>query len=206
MTSVGVYGGYTIYADELDLYDPSLSYYEVFERYHGQMNALFNTRMEAMVEIMKGRGTDRSRLEVPATIDRTKDSVEEIVTKCQAGEPNVSSYCVSMEGLALYGKYLERLADLKTELVVEPDSNVNTLLMEAAGKNEAAEQEVQDAKALLEATVSAYEEFANAYPMHLKYQEIITALLKYKLALKDIRKEVQFFPTKFVDATSSYCL
>lgn len=203
ITSVSIYGGYTIYADEVDLNDPGLSYFDIFDLYHGQMNDLFNERLKAMVEILKEK--DRSRLEIPTTINRQEDSLEQIVQKCNAGEPNVSSYCVSMEALALYGKYVERLALLKGALEPEPDSNVQTLLLETAARNEFAEKEARDAKDVLEATMSAYEEFYNAYPMHQKYQEIITALLKYKLALKDIRKEVQFFPLKFVDATSSYC-
>lgn len=203
ITSVSIYGGYTIYADELDLNDPSLSYFDIFDLYHGQMNDLFNERLEGLVKVFKGK--DRSLLEIPSTIDRQKDSLEQIVEKCNADEPNVSSYCVSMEALALYGKYVERLALLKGSLEPEPDSNVQTLLLETAARNEFAEKEARDAKDVLEATMSAYEEFYNAYPMHQKYQDIITTLLKYKLALKDIRKEVQLFPLKFVDATSSYC-
>lgn len=211
--SMGLYGSYTIYAVErVDLYNPDLSYWEVFDLYHGQMNDLFNERLEEMVVLLDSddyfrNPEKKARLTIPPEIDRVNDSLATIVAKCQANEEavNVSSYCVSMEALQYYQDYLKRLELMKGELTAEPDSNVDSLLLEVADKNSAAELEADRAKDVLTATMSAYEEFANAYPMHQKYREVMTSLLKYKLALKDVRKEVQFFPTKFVDATSSYC-
>lgn len=117
----------------------------------------------------------------------------------------MSTYCLSMEGLYLYTEYISRLESLSGENLQRGSSSVSEYLLEVDERNTAIALELEQAKEVLEGATSVYQEFAHAYPMHGKYKEIINELLKYKLSLKDIRKEVQFFPTKFIDATSSQC-
>lgn len=216
LSSVFVYGGYTIYAnDGLEgIYEPGLHHLEVFSIYHGKMNDLFNERITMLLELTESEDffsdpAKQKRLVIPNNVDRENDSVAEIVAKCRGveeSEVNLSSYCLSMEGLQFYKEYVLRLNEMQTEVDFSNyDGSINSTLFDTSAKNAAIEDEIMNARNTLEAAVGAYQEFMQAYPMHMKYQEVIKKLLKYKLELKDVRNETALFPFKFIDATSLYC-
>jgi menaquinone-dependent protoporphyrinogen IX oxidase len=205
---VFVYGGYTIYAESADntdyyTFDNSLlGFSYVKNSYHASMNQFFNDKMENLNEIL---ATDNF-------FDNPSFNPPSIRQECDNN--NVSSYCVSVQALDIYMKYLEVLESIKGQLILnkigDTENSVNyerldSLLYHTADQNERIDTEIEDAKKVLEATISAYDEFTLAYPMHKKYQEVIKNLVKYKIALKDIRKRVMRFPEKFIDATSAYC-
>lgn len=208
---VFVYGGYTIYAesfDNTDYYsfsDSLLGFSYTKNSYHDSMNRFFNDKMESLNEMLATDNFfDNPNFNPPAEGQ-------------ECDKNNVSSYCVSVQALDIYMKYLEVLEVVKTQLIdaknqyYEEDptfvvyERLDALWYQSADKNEQIDKEVEDAKKVLEATISAYDEFMLAYPMHKKYQEVIKNLVKYKIALKDIRKRVMRFPEKFIDATSAYC-
>lgn len=92
LTSVFVYGGYTIYAEDARdaLYEEGLDYYEVFDVYHSEMNDIFNRKLELMVELVDSgdylKDPEKEKLFViPEDIDRTNDSLPTIVDKCTRG-------------------------------------------------------------------------------------------------------------------------
>jgi len=70
---------------------------------------------------------------------------------------------------------------------------------------EAITREKSSAKRALDQTLSAYNELRTAWPMHKKYMEIYKSLTKYRDKMVEIRKQVEEFPSKFIDATTTKC-
>lgn len=208
-TLVFVLGSYSLYAR--DFREPGLYYETAFEAYHQELNEFFNKKINHARELLEDDAfmkdeKKRQDFVVPADIDYEKDSLNDMIEKCKQGEMNnVSPLCVSMESMRIYMDYLEILEEMKSTLVASNENTISGKLLELGQKNEAIEKEVEDARLVLENTMVVYNEFLHAYPMHIKYQSIIKQLLQYKLALKDIRKRVQWFPVKFIDATSADC-
>lgn len=178
--------------------------------YHQKMNDLFNKKFEELAVILEADNFESdknfnppSRIEEPF-LDPAEDSLEVIVQKC--GKKNVSTYCVSMESLALYSAYVQELQYLKLGVLeYQGESEISGILSSTNSRNREIDQEIEDARLVMESALSAYNEFRLAYPMHQKYQEIINNLNIYRLNLKDIRERVVGFPSKFVDATTIYC-
>lgn len=204
-----VYGGYTIYAAKPEDFRSS-SVAQAFTTYHGEMNAYFDDKIEKLNILMEDENfykdeAKKQQLLPPADIDVDKDSMETIIEKC--GDDNVSTYCVSMGALAKYTNYVQYLNNLKGSLDVDALAYVPIInaMTNMSQRNFNIDKEIAEAEKTMKATLAAYNEYKLAYPMHRKYEEIITGLVKYKLALKDIRKRTVQFPVKFVDATSSQC-
>lgn len=213
ITNVVLYGGYTIYAaNNVDktFRDSGLHYETVFDLYHREMNNFFNKKIASLKDLLKDDEfmkdpEKRKNFVVPEDIEKENDDLATVVFKCQKNGSNVSGYCVSMEALSIYMEFVRHLASIKNSLEDGNSSTIKGRLGELIEKSNAIEKEVDKAKAIMEGTVAAYTEFAIAYPMHRKYQEIINDLLKYKLSLKDVRQKIDLFPLKFIDATSSQC-
>jgi hypothetical protein len=65
---------------------------------------------------------------------------------------------------------------------------------------------VLQAKKVLDQTLSAYDQLRLAWSMHKKYIQIYNSLIKYRDLLKEIRRAVETFPSKFIDASSTKCV
>ncbi len=211
VTVVAVYGGYSIYAKDYAFSGYS-TYFLVFNLYHKEMNEFFNKKMQALNKLMDSENfyndPEKKKLINPPSIAKAgpNQKMEDILKAC--GEENVSSYCVSMGALDIYMAYVGKLNSLKGNLAnVEARTSMGlSVVLEATRQqNEAIEEEFNSAKKVMEATVAAYNEYHLAYPMHKKYQEVTKNLIKYKLALKDIRKRTARFPAKFVDSSTVEC-
>lgn len=77
--------------------------------------------------------------------------------------------------------------------------------LEISARLEALTREKQDAKSALDETLSAYDELRTAWPMHKKYMAIYQSLLKFRDKMVEIRHQVEMFPSKFIDATTTKC-
>ncbi|MEK7672245.1 MAG: hypothetical protein AAB373_00015 [Patescibacteria group bacterium] len=210
ITLMLVFGGYSIYAEDnyYDFQSSGPNFYDVFDAYNGEMNALFNDKISQLNELVEAddfysNPEKRAKFLPPSSIDPTKDDTATIVQKC--GQDNLSTYCVSIEALERYVVYVKTLQNIRGQIDTSligliPLINV---LDNSAKNDEKIDEEIAKAKVVMEATVAAYNEYRLAYPVHKKYQLIATDLIKYKLALKDIRKQVTQFPIEFIDATSS---
>lgn len=210
MTVVLVYGGYTIYASDAEKvnFRTAENFYEAFDGYHGEMNEYFNTRIKKMVALVDTPGfyqnVEKKKQFLPPENLKDSDDVATIVQKC--GENNFSSYCVGIGALKIYSEYLVRLKYLGTQLGSVPEGSTALDVLRSQNSNvQELNKESQEANAVMEATVAAYNEFRLAYPMHIKYQEILTQLTKYKLIMKDVRLRVAEFPVRFVDASTNKC-
>lgn len=214
--SIFTYGSYTIYAESNVTFDfrKESDYLDAIDRYHMEMNSFFNGKIAALREVVKevdGESdflTDpkkRKMFEVPDGIDKKSDDLSTIVKKCNENGSNVSTYCVSMEALQIYMEYIRHLGVLKSSIDDLPADTAMEKVEQLMQKSSVIEEEVESARAIMEATIATYNEFSLAYPMHQKYRQIAKELVQYKLTLKDIRKRVMLFPVKFIDASSSQC-
>ncbi|MBL4694684.1 hypothetical protein JKY72_04920 [Candidatus Gracilibacteria bacterium] len=161
------------------------------------MNELFNQRIEKLVEILD----KKNYWEDPNFLapERAED----------CGEDNVSTYCLSNDALHGLMDFLEDMNLRKGEFAesfwISSNNRSIDVLAATALKNIQIDKEMADAERTLDAALAVYNEFSLAYVMHERYEDIIKNLVKYKLALEDVRKEVQEFPGRFIDATSEIC-
>lgn len=203
-----VYGGYTIYAKQFGFQTSNLPYFAVFAGYHKEMNNFFNQKLEKLNKLMNSEDFyndpgKKKLLVPPQKFDLLNSTLSEALEAC--GEENVSSYCISMGALEIYSAYVEKLNDLKSTLETNDSAYLEYIVERTRARNENIDKEIIAAKKIMEGAVAAYNEYHLAYPMHKKYKEIITDLVKYKLTLKDIRKRAAQFPIKFIDASSDQC-
>ncbi len=190
------YSGYSIYADTIIEYtdqfaDTDDSFNTIKSNYHEAMNDYFNEKVDFLLDMMD-----------------EKDYVKkpEFSAEGECTEKNVSSYCVSMGALELYMAYVETILIVRAKLPkVDEDSNQSSLFSDVSLRNAKIELEIEDAKMVMEQTIKLYDEFKMAYPTHMEYKKIIKSLNKFKIAIKNVREEVETFPGKFIDATSPTC-
>jgi len=204
-TVVGL-GGYTIYAanSETNYYsfnNARLGFDEVTSLYHSNLNQFFNDKMDRLSEILeREKFYEDPDFEAPegANIGNYK-------TQC--GPSNVSTFCVSMEATDLYIQYVETLQSLESALpqVDIQNPTASDLLIPILTRNDDIQLEIENSRLVLEATLSSYNEFRLAYPMHRRYEDIIVNMNRYKNELKSVRLQVARFPGKFIDATSEQC-
>jgi len=214
---MAVYGGHTIFAadEEAKKYENfykfqdlegKKDYDDLKSEYHKAMNDYFNYKfdlLETLIEKDKKFFENKDFKSPEIVADNFDDRYTEIINKCKT---NVSSYCVSMGALDLYMTYLESLnAQEGTLPYVEPGMGIDELLTQIKSRNDDIKEETEEAKFVMEATTAAYNEFAMAYPMHIQYENIIRNLMKYRIALESIHKQVVTFPVRFADATSDQC-
>lgn len=67
-------------------------------------------------------------------------------------------------------------------------------------------KETGRAKQALDQTLAAYGQVRMAWQIHVKYLNVFSSLVIYRDKLVDIRKQIENFPGKFVDATTTRCL
>lgn len=67
------------------------------------------------------------------------------------------------------------------------------------------DRELDIARKALDQGLSAYNELQMALPMHLKYKQVIGSLEDFRAKLRDIRYEIDKYPTSFLNITSSAC-
>lgn len=203
LTVFATYGGYTLYAatqtdvkDYLTFKNPNDSFENIQSAYHHSMNEYFNDKLERLVVL----------LEDDNFYKHIDFNPPEGNTSCSA--TNVSSYCIGQGAIDIYISYVTTLNQLKANLPTDnlPEgATAKDLLIKNSERNAKVDDEVEEAKIVMEGAVKMYDEFRLAYPMHKRYEEIIKNLIKYKISLSKITKEVNKFPLKFIDASSSEC-
>lgn len=68
------------------------------------------------------------------------------------------------------------------------------------------DEEEARAKIALDQTLDAYSQLKSAWQLHVKYMDVFAELVKYRDYLVQIRKQADYFPLKFIDATTTKCL
>lgn len=75
----------------------------------------------------------------------------------------------------------------------------------ASNKASVIDARIAEAKKALDTTLSAYDQLRSAWLMHKRYMRIYWSLLKYRDKLVEIRRAVETFPAKFIDASTTRC-
>lgn len=82
---------------------------------------------------------------------------------------------------------------------------IGAAVFSAANRLATIQNELVNSKRALDATVSAYHEFRMAYPLHIEYANIIERIKIFRDNLAALRREIEQFPAKFIDASSPDC-
>ena len=199
LTASVLFCGYSFVSSaEFPFESPKLGYYPVKLLYHGSMNEYFNGKIELFLT---------TKLDDPSQFPPAYGGT--------CPENNVSSYCVSMGAIDRYVAYMKTLDNVTSTLLSvssteQPTSGglnnlLEGILSAATNAEDLIKKERQEALAAMEATVNAYNEFRLAYPMHKKYQEILSELTKYRDFLSDVRSKTSNFPAEFSSVTTASC-
>lgn len=210
LTMLLIYGGYNvIYAEDgtggteedgtESFEDSSMKFDDIKRLYHISMNGFFNEKLGKLVDLLDDEEKD--------PLNDPNFKAPEKVEDC--GKDNVSTYCVAYEALDRYMRYIETLAEVRNNVfeITEGDQvlTANLLATLTANRNKRIDEEIDNAKMVMEATLDAYNEFRLAYPMHREYKKIINNLVKYRRELELIKRQARQFPLRFVDATTADC-
>jgi hypothetical protein len=130
---------------------------------------------------------------------KSLDCRRSLVFDTKADQKGYSDYLES----ALSGGVASQ-GNIKKDKVAEPVYQIQKAL-EVSAKLEAITREKVAAKEALDQTLSAYNELRVAWPMHKEYMTIYASLLKYRDKLVEVRHQVESFPSKFIDATTTKC-
>lgn len=216
LTTMVIYGGYTIYAAGKYDFEKDKTV-EAIALYHKEMNNLFNKSLAKVVEILKDaeKGVLNPLLQSPCVASDFQEigGAEKCEKKCRDDVENASTYCVSVRSLDMYMAYMVHLGKIQSSLDIESlglksgilAPTTNLIYKALSARDEKINQDIEESRRVLEATLSAYNEFMIAYPIHKHYQVVIKNLIKYKNKLKDVRDYIIQFPSTFIDATSTKC-
>ncbi|MFA7685531.1 MAG: hypothetical protein WCX95_01885 [Candidatus Gracilibacteria bacterium] len=214
ITTVVVYGGYTIYAADKYDFEETVDI-STMMFYHDGMNDLFNESLASVVSILVDPNGDLSKLNSPcgAANFQEPDGTAKCEKKCIDDPGNVSTYCVSVRSMDMYLKYVVHLGTILgsvnfenlwfSEMRLNPATDL--VYRQILARDTLINDDIEKSRRVLEATLGAYNEFMIAYPVHRQYQDVIRNLIKYKNKLKDIREYAIQFPSTFIDTTSTKC-
>jgi hypothetical protein len=97
-------------------------------------------------------------------------------------------------------------ADQKAQMDKELVNRYQTAsVLAISARLEAITREKDAAKRALDQTLSAYDQLKTAWPMHKRYQQLYNQLLTFRDKMVEIRNQVEQFPSKYIDATTTKC-
>lgn len=165
-----------------------LKLYDVKKLYHSKINDTFNTSLQLLEKGEKGTGTDK----IPQG-----DNCE---------EKNYSTFCVAMRVANEYELYETALKKRQKSLISDGSiTTIDEVAARLATQSNAIETEIISAQQALDTSLATYNDIALYYAMHLEYEKIIKSLTKYNVKLEEFRKEVEKYPSKFIDPTTPKC-
>lgn len=180
-----------------ELFSDDMNLDEVRETYHGAINATFN---EAFKQITSGNANIKS-VENESECGPDKEPL------------NASTYCIAMRTASIYEKYEDTMLTRRTALFDAnemqdaslPFYKQSEILSKMYNRADTIEKDLKNSREALDTTLRAYKEFQYAYPMHKSYEETFKLLVKYRDFMAEIRAQIEKFPSKFIDASTSNC-
>lgn len=211
----------------INLYnDPDLSTGAIMDLYHKRTNDEFNRYIRLMITAQEATAGDFSvdlNSQPPEPADPQDPlGVYKLEEFCEKNRDNYSTFCVAKnlltdgeqgDGYVQYVKALEcRRGDIAEDIEnASPGVEyVSGVVQEAAyairsWRIDAIDREVTTAKRALDQTLSAYDELKTAWPMHQRYIKIYESLVKFRDKMVEIRHQIEEYPSKFIDATTTMC-
>lgn len=176
--------------------------------YHETVNNRLNKYIEKMI---------KSQSIASASGETDPNSAYPADGKCT--EENYSTYCVSKtlllgengDGHMDYLKALDcrksRVFDTLTEEDSYSDSSHNQsyTTLQVSKRIREIENEILISKQTLDVAIATYDELKTAWTMHKRYMNIYKNLIKFRDKMSEIRHQVEKYPSKFIDATTTMC-
>ncbi len=199
---------------------------EAMELYHKTINAKFNDYIKKMIEaqgIASETGLADPNAKAPANGVCDEDNYS---TYCVSRAMLIGEGIGGRDGYMDYLKAMDcrknRLFDTVTEETAwsdyqdamilgeenEQDAQNALQLQRALTKSarmERIEKEIDSAKQALDVTLATYDELKTAWTMHKRYVKIYENLVIFRDKMAEIRHQVEEFPSKFIDATTTMC-
>lgn len=204
--------------DVNDLYNAELSLDQHIELYHEQMNLIFNQTIAQLIPFLsanKDLANEEIRKKVLERITVPEDLPdEEVLNFClNRGENmNLSTYCLALRADDLYENYRAALSFRREDLSgsaqvdgLSPTQTQTETFDNIYDQSRRIDRELVDAKKAFEASITVYQELQTAFPLHMQFEDMKDALIKYRDRLVEIRKKVDEFPHRFTNSTSDAC-
>jgi len=180
--------------------DPQQKYSEIEDlnemvtAYHFTINDIFNEKVKLILD-------DKGTQEVPNDGD------------CEGDEKNVSTYCVAVlvvkEFEAFQKELLTRSDDIDLGFTQDTDNPYDYSIEEITGVAQQQQDFIADtlvqSEQAMDLSLETYDQFRVAYPMHLYYMQVIDELETYNDEMAQIRAYSEYWPGKFIDATTTDC-
>lgn len=176
--------------------------------YHEQVNHIFNTSIQKLITALKGHPEG-----IPENLQKALEAPEDDAVCFQGngsgsgGVTNISTYCLALRVDNLYENYLQALKYQGAKLIISPEESKSQILTQTTNqiRQQKIEREMVNAKKAFDTTLSAYQELQTAFPLHMQFEGMKDYLIKYRDRLVEVRKKVDTFPNKFLNATSTQC-
>ncbi|MBI2638248.1 hypothetical protein HYW83_01520 [Candidatus Peregrinibacteria bacterium] len=141
----------------------------------------------------------------------------------QDGGLNLSTYCLANAATKEYfafrsalvvarkktqqeaGQHLPPSYPTKGSTAEQKDAALKLGIQEYGAVIEKINRELEISKETLDQGLAAYQELQMSLPLHRKYKEVIKSLEEYRGKISSIRKEVELYPTTFLDVTTTQC-
>ena len=165
--------------------------------YHKDMNTFFNDQLEVL---LKKEPTDPDVLP-PAEGEECPTS-------------NVSTYCVAMTAVDKYDAFRRALLLTHSSYSYDPEFvdeyegkfvSIQEIAQQQFSRTDLIEEQLALAEKTLDATLAVYNEVYLYYNLHVEYWNLIKDLEKFRDKLADVRQEVERYPGKFHNRTTTEC-
>lgn len=135
-------------------------------------------------------------------------NVEFVIDGSDCSDDNVSTYCLAVDLNAELFKFENEIISRKDTFKEADDTSTYTIddaVKNTADRRSFIDEEIVEARATLDLTLTTYNEIQNVYPMHRELVSLIKNLETYRSNLADVRSIIEYYPAKFNDATTIQC-
>ncbi len=182
---------------------PSLFETQIFP-YHGFLDKeIFG---KAISEVSRYKTSDELQGKLK---DWEKDA------KSCSNATNPKPECVVARAMCNYQKYVgiifaqsgQQLSEeaLKNESLKSTGDQLQSLLLISQQRDQALLIEAEQSQEALDTAIAVYSQFFNTYALHLKFKEVIEALVKVRDRTASLRELVSCLPNKFVGVATTKC-
>lgn len=215
--------------------NPELGLEQIMTMYHERTNDKFNDYIREMITKQAAEKKSVPENSLPPELPEDPGNLSAMKAFCDENRKNYSTFCVAAnmisdttngDGYLQYAQALNcRRSDIFDTvqeesayqaygdaliLGEENEQDFERVLqgqkaLEISARLDAVDREIDTAKRALDQTLSAYNELKTAWPMHVRFVEIYGDLVKYRDKMIEIRHQVEEYPSKFIDATTTAC-
>ncbi len=178
--------------------------------YHQQMNHIFNDSIKQLVQLLS-TNKDLSNPDLQKKVLGRISVPAEVVAKgaqafCAAkkNDMNLSTFCLALRADELYDDYATALSLRRDTLDISTGIQTD-VVADNSLKQSLVAREILDAKKAFDASLTAYQELQSAFPLHMQFEDMKVSLIQYRDRLVDMRKQIDSFPHKFINASTTEC-